>query len=131
VVFKPGDVLSQKLEGPEAEERLKTIQERFKKAGGATEWKRSLLIGLGVFAAVVVIGLAIVILKPPPPPVVVPPPAALPVGLTPFDPFAIGYTNCVQAHAANVYGIPRGSPGYKIGLDPDRDGLACEPEEAR
>ena len=37
------------------------------------------------------------------------------------------YRNCARAHAAGVYSIPRGAPGYRAPLDADADGLACEP----
>ena len=37
------------------------------------------------------------------------------------------FRNCTAAHAAGVYSIPRGAPGYRPALDADNDGLACEP----
>lgn len=37
------------------------------------------------------------------------------------------FRNCAAAHAAGVYSIPRGAPGYRAALDADDDGLACEP----
>ena len=37
------------------------------------------------------------------------------------------YRNCAAAHAAGVYSISRGAPGYRSALDADNDGRACEP----
>jgi hypothetical protein len=37
------------------------------------------------------------------------------------------YRNCAAAHAAGVYSIRRGAPGYRPALDADDDGVACEP----
>lgn len=37
------------------------------------------------------------------------------------------YRNCAAAHAAGMYSIPRGAPGYRPALDADDDGVACEP----
>ena len=37
------------------------------------------------------------------------------------------YRSCAVAHAAGVYSIPRGAPGYRPALDADNDGVACEP----
>jgi len=37
------------------------------------------------------------------------------------------FRNCAAAHAAGVYSIRRGEPGYRDKLDADGDGLACEP----
>jgi hypothetical protein len=36
------------------------------------------------------------------------------------------YASCYWARRANVTPIYRGQPGYRIGLDADRDGIACE-----
>lgn len=36
------------------------------------------------------------------------------------------FRNCAAAHAAGVYSIARGAPGYRPALDADNDGLACE-----
>lgn len=36
------------------------------------------------------------------------------------------YPDCADAHDANVFDIPAGSPAYTIDQDRDRDGLACE-----
>lgn len=37
------------------------------------------------------------------------------------------FGNCRAAHAAGVYSIRRGQPGYRAELDRERDGKACEP----
>jgi len=37
------------------------------------------------------------------------------------------YRNCAAAWAAGVAPIHAGQPGYRIGLDADLDGVACEP----
>ncbi len=36
------------------------------------------------------------------------------------------YANCTAARAAGAAPIRRGEPGYRSGLDRDRDGIACE-----
>ncbi|MCW3797404.1 excalibur calcium-binding domain-containing protein [Sphingomonas sp. BN140010] len=36
------------------------------------------------------------------------------------------YPNCAWARAAGAAPIKRGSPGYRVGLDADDDGVACE-----
>jgi hypothetical protein len=41
------------------------------------------------------------------------------------------YADCAAAHAAGVYSIRRGEPGYRPDLDPDSDGFACTPFERR
>ena len=41
------------------------------------------------------------------------------------------YPTCQAAHAVSVYSIPRGEPGYRVPLDRDLDGLACEPHLGR
>jgi len=37
------------------------------------------------------------------------------------------YPNCAAARAAGTAPIYAGQPGYRPGLDADRDGIACEP----
>lgn len=37
------------------------------------------------------------------------------------------FATCGAAHAAGIYNIPHGAPGYAAWQDPDADGLACEP----
>ena len=37
------------------------------------------------------------------------------------------YSNCAAARAAGVAPIYAGQPGYRPGLDADRDGIACKP----
>ncbi|MCF2717984.1 excalibur calcium-binding domain-containing protein [Paenibacillus sp. UKAQ_18] len=36
------------------------------------------------------------------------------------------YSNCTDAREAGVAPIYKGEPGYRVGLDRDRDGIACE-----
>lgn len=36
------------------------------------------------------------------------------------------YKNCAEARAAGVAPIFRGQPGYRVELDRDQDGIACE-----
>jgi len=40
---------------------------------------------------------------------------------------AVLYRNCDEARAAGAAPIFRGEPGYAAALDPDNDGVACEP----
>jgi len=37
------------------------------------------------------------------------------------------YPNCSFARAAGAAPIRQGQPGYRLALDADRDGIACEP----
>jgi hypothetical protein len=37
------------------------------------------------------------------------------------------YPNCGSARAAGAAPIDRGEPGYRVELDRDEDGVACEP----
>ncbi len=39
----------------------------------------------------------------------------------------IYYPNCAAARFAGAAPIHAGQPGYRLGLDRDRDGIACEP----
>jgi hypothetical protein len=39
------------------------------------------------------------------------------------------YQNCNEAHADGRYSIPTSDPAYRPDLDPDGDGLACEPSK--
>lgn len=40
---------------------------------------------------------------------------------------SVYYPNCAAARTAHVAPIREGQPGYRLGLDADRDGIACEP----
>ncbi|MDL5158149.1 excalibur calcium-binding domain-containing protein [Actinomycetospora termitidis] len=40
------------------------------------------------------------------------------------------YDNCQEAFDAGVSNIQRGEPGYRLPLDRDRDGVACEADGA-
>lgn len=37
------------------------------------------------------------------------------------------FRNCAAARAAGAAPIREGQPGYRVELDADRDGIACEP----
>ncbi|HEX4863858.1 MAG TPA: thermonuclease family protein, partial [Acidimicrobiales bacterium] len=50
------------------------------------------------------------------------PPAPTPSSLAP----AVYFRNCSEARAAGAAPLRRGGPGYRDGLDGDRDGMACE-----
>ena len=39
------------------------------------------------------------------------------------------YKNCAEARAAGAAPLHRGEPGYRLGLDSDGDGVACEPKK--
>jgi hypothetical protein len=39
------------------------------------------------------------------------------------------YEDCEEARLAGAAPIPQGAPGYRQGLDPDKDGIACESHE--
>lgn len=49
-------------------------------------------------------------------------------GTTPpvSHPKPVTYATCAAVHAAGLTEILRGQPGYRLGLDSDRDGVACE-----
>jgi hypothetical protein len=49
----------------------------------------------------------------------------LPTGLN-FRNF-VYYPNCAAARGVGAAPIHAGEPGYRLGLDADRDGVACEP----
>lgn len=36
------------------------------------------------------------------------------------------YANCSEARAAGAAPLHRGEPGYRLGLDRNKDGVACE-----
>lgn len=44
---------------------------------------------------------------------------------------SIHYRNCDAARAAGAAPIYRGQPGYRVELDGDSDGVACEPYRGR
>lgn len=41
------------------------------------------------------------------------------------------WSRCSEARAAGVAPLHVGEPGYREGLDRDRDGIACEPYQGR
>ncbi|ABW11617.1 Excalibur domain protein [Parafrankia sp. EAN1pec] len=69
--------------------------------------------------------------QPAPPPVSTPRPAdPLPPANNPppanDDPPATYYANCAAVHAAGAAPLYAGEPGYRLGLDSNQDGVACE-----
>jgi len=66
---------------------------------------------------------------PPPPPPPAPAPAPAPKPTTPAKPKPVFYANCDEARRAGALPLYWGRPGYRIELDPDRDGIACEERE--
>ncbi len=36
------------------------------------------------------------------------------------------FENCFEARIAGATPLYKGDPGYRLGLDPDRDGVACD-----
>ncbi|GIF76975.1 excalibur calcium-binding domain-containing protein [Asanoa siamensis] len=58
------------------------------------------------------------------PTVAVPPPAT--ARPTTAAPKPVNYANCAAVRAAGKAPLRRGQPGYRAGLDADRDGVACE-----
>ncbi len=44
---------------------------------------------------------------------------------------SVYYPNCAAAQAAGKAPIFEGQPGYRAELDPDDDGIACEPYHSR
>ncbi len=47
-------------------------------------------------------------------------------GSAPADGTGVHFRNCAQARAAGAAPLHAGDPGYRPGLDGDRDGVACE-----
>lgn len=45
---------------------------------------------------------------------------------SPLNPIEIYFANCTEARAAGAAPINVGEPGYRTGLDRDKDGVACE-----
>lgn len=52
-------------------------------------------------------------------------PAPAPAKTT-SQPASVYYANCAAARAAGAAPLHRGDPGYRVGLDRDGDGIACE-----
>lgn len=46
-------------------------------------------------------------------------------------PSSVYYSNCTEAWNAGAAPIYRGEPGYRIDLDRDEDGVACEKRPSR
>ncbi|KUH85348.1 nuclease [Mycobacterium sp. GA-1999] len=55
-----------------------------------------------------------------------PPPQALPAADIPPPSSSVYYDDCDAARAAGAAPLRAGEPGYRAGLDGDRDGSACE-----
>jgi hypothetical protein len=102
-------------------------------------------VGVGVVGLLVVVGGALGLLRgsappaqaiavvvpspmPPSPPSMPPPTFAVEPTVTPSTtrkPPAVYYKNCGVALAEGAAPIQKGEPGYRTGLDPDGDGVAC------
>lgn len=54
------------------------------------------------------------------------PPPAQSVVPSPETPSDVYFANCAAARAAGVAPLRVGEPGYRVGLDRDKDGVACE-----
>lgn len=54
------------------------------------------------------------------------PPGRAPVAAAPTSTTRAYWANCTQAREAGAVDIPAGSPGYRVGLDRDRDGFGCD-----
>jgi hypothetical protein len=63
---------------------------------------------------------------PPPPPPPPPPPAPKPTTTTP-KPKPVFFATCEDAWRAGAAPIYWGQPGYRVELDANRNGIACEP----
>ena len=50
---------------------------------------------------------------------------ARPAGTTTTTPHRVHYANCAAVRAAGAAPLHRGEPGYRSGLDPNGDGVAC------
>jgi len=50
---------------------------------------------------------------------------ARPAGTGISAPRRVHYANCAAVRAAGVAPLHRGDPGYRSGLDPNGDGVAC------
>ena len=44
---------------------------------------------------------------------------------------SVYYAGCDEVHAAGKAPLYAGQPGYRIGMDGDGDGIACEPHRIR
>ncbi|MGZ3141240.1 excalibur calcium-binding domain-containing protein [Lentzea chajnantorensis] len=62
---------------------------------------------------------------PPPPPLPPPAPASGPTTTTP-KPKPVFFASCEDAWRAGAAPIPWGQPGYRVELDGNRNGIACE-----
>lgn len=63
----------------------------------------------------------------PPPPAASTPTTTRPPAPTPENkPSEVHYANCAEVKRAGAAPLYRGEPGYRRGLDPDNDGVACE-----
>ncbi|GAB2871478.1 excalibur calcium-binding domain-containing protein [Lentzea nigeriaca] len=67
---------------------------------------------------------------PPPPPPPPPPPAPKPTTTTP-KPKPVFFATCEDAWQAGAAPIYWGQPGYRVELDGNRNGIACEPQYRR
>lgn len=125
--------------GPPTEQIPIVAPARRRRRGRAPLW-----VGVGVVGLLVVVAGAVGLSRadtPPPAAAVTPTPSAAPPlvvadeptvlpsetptpAATP-KPTAVYYKNCGVALAEGAAPIERGEPGYRTGLDPDGDGVAC------
>lgn len=63
---------------------------------------------------------------PKPAPAPAAPAPASPAPVAPVPPATAYYTNCAAAKAAGAAPLYAGAPGYRLRLDGDKDGIACE-----
>lgn len=62
----------------------------------------------------------------PPAPQTTAPPAPKPPAPAPTSAPNVYYKSCKEAKAAGATPLHKGQPGYRVGLDGDNDGVACE-----
>jgi hypothetical protein len=119
--------ISKVLEGPGAEARAARLRRRFRAAAPGGRRRGLGRVGRGLLVLYWAGCLAVILagldrMYPGLRAQMLPTPLA-PTQVAVRRPFA----SCDAAHAAGVYNIPAGSPGYKPGQDGDGDGFACEP----
>jgi hypothetical protein len=60
------------------------------------------------------------------PPFVAATPTPVPVDTTPVKPRKVNYESCKDAQEHGALPLLKGQPGYRKGLDQNRNGVACE-----
>lgn len=116
------------IEGPGHEERLKTLQRRFKQAGPRTsrsaKLSRFIRSNIGLIAVAGAALLAFVLVFDTQNGAGLASATAAADAARLQEPY---YHRCDDARAAGAAPILRGQPGYRPPLDADNDGIACEP----